>query len=69
MCAIWQALALERSPYVEFAKHLAQGVVSSWCGELRESAAAEKRFGSLVDLFPKDFVLGNVDKGLRNETY
>merc|ERR1719421_2269067 len=34
-----KALALERSPYVEFAKHLAQGVVSSWCGELRESAA------------------------------
>merc|ERR1719191_2627402 len=34
-----KALALERIPHVEFAKHLAQGVVSSWCGELRESAA------------------------------
>merc|ERR1719324_975769 len=34
-----KALALERIPCVEFTKHLAQGVVSSWCGELRESAA------------------------------
>jgi tetratricopeptide (TPR) repeat protein len=34
-----KALALERSNHVEFVKNLSQGIVSSWCGELRESIA------------------------------